>query len=116
VFPPAKIALEAQALGDLKCSDQATLDLLSAFAGSIASWAVFPARPVEVSGEFAAVPGSAALVGRHPLRHFELAAVPQYSVTPVARKVWQTSLPSLAAKLCSRQERLRIKRSDCLRF
>ena len=42
-FP--KLALEAQALGDLKCSDQATLDLLSAF-GNTAQLAIDPAEEV----------------------------------------------------------------------
>jgi hypothetical protein len=32
VFPLAKVALEAHALGDLKCRDDAALDLLSTLA------------------------------------------------------------------------------------
>jgi hypothetical protein len=34
VFPPAKLTLEAQALSDLKCSDDAPLDLLA----SLSKW------------------------------------------------------------------------------
>jgi hypothetical protein len=49
--PLPKVALEAHALGDLKRRDQAALDWLAGLSGSIASRAVFPARPVEMSGE-----------------------------------------------------------------
>jgi hypothetical protein len=37
VLPLAEVAFEARAFDDLKRQDQATLDLLSAFAGSIAN-------------------------------------------------------------------------------
>jgi hypothetical protein len=51
MLPSAKVALEAAALGDLKCRNQAALDCLAALSGTFADQPVFPARAVEVSRE-----------------------------------------------------------------
>jgi hypothetical protein len=57
VLPLAKVALKAYALGHLKRRDDAPLDLLAGFSGALASRAVFPARPVEMSREVVVLAG-----------------------------------------------------------
>jgi hypothetical protein len=52
VFQLAKVTFEPHAFGNLEARDDAALDLLAALSGALASWAAFPARPVQVSSEF----------------------------------------------------------------
>jgi hypothetical protein len=48
----AKVALEAQALRDLECRDDGALDLVVSLASSTEDKPIFPARLVQVRGEF----------------------------------------------------------------
>ena len=55
VLPLSKVALEAHALGGLKCRDDTPLDLLAGLSGSFACSPVLPSRLIEVRNKSFAI-------------------------------------------------------------
>ena len=55
MFPLAKFAFKAHALGDLECRDNAPLDLLAGLSSSFAGPPVLPAGLIEVSNKSVAL-------------------------------------------------------------
>jgi hypothetical protein len=74
VFPLAKFAVEARALGDLECRDDAPLDLLAGLSGSFARSPVSPPGLIEVRNKSVALDGVSIVTGPEAFRGFLLPA------------------------------------------
>jgi hypothetical protein len=74
VFPLAKFAVEARALGDLECRDDAPVDLLAGLSGSFARSPVSPPGLIEVRNKSVPLDGASIVKGPEAFRGFLLPA------------------------------------------